>query len=113
MTETDKTSAAIRDAAMKISEAFRDVDFSAIERRITMAFPTDTLKSTEMLDRLAELRMITEDTSLNTNIMDESHSFKRSGTAPKKGKIIKSFVRDGRIYTLHATKGWRSRKVAG
>lgn len=27
------------------------------------------------------------------------------------GRHIKSFIRDGREYILHATKGWRSFKV--
>lgn len=108
-----RTAAALRDVSLKISEAFRDTDFSEIERRIASAFPSDTLRVDLMLANLASLKTVTEDTSLYTNIMDESHSFKRTGTTPKKGKIIKSFVRDGRIYTLHATKGWRSRKVAG
>lgn len=29
---------------------------------------------------------------------------------PKHG-IIRSYVKDGRRYELHATKGWRSRRV--
>lgn len=37
----------------------------------------------------------------------------RRGRAPKEGpsKIIKTIKRDGRVYELHATKGWRHRRA--
>jgi len=46
---------------------------------------------------------------------DELKPKKRVGVLPKKGttdrRIIRRYVKDGREHYLHATKGWRSRRV--
>lgn len=46
---------------------------------------------------------------------DELKPEKRQGVLPKKGttdrRIIRRYVKDGREHYLHATKGWRSRRV--
>jgi hypothetical protein len=41
------------------------------------------------------------------------NQMKRNGIPFGRGynKIVKSYVKDGKLYTLHATKGWRKQRI--
>ena len=53
--------------------------------------------------------------SLDEELTGDELKPKRQGVLPKKGttdrRIIRRYVKDGREHYLHATKGWRSRRV--
>lgn len=89
--------------AQEVGKSLRDINFTELENRIR------AMMSDMRVPPLTSFPVVSDN---EPRAAAELRGPGRpSGTPAKKGKILRQYVKDGRVYTLHATKGWRSRAL--
>lgn len=104
----------------------RDLDYASLEARVLALYgisatPYGKHLIREIQKREKENMEKTQGSMISDKLsMLADYVISGIGSAPmpvpaqrkrQKSKIIKRVVKDGRIYELHATKGWRSRRI--
>lgn len=81
-----------------------EVDYTEIEKRVTATFGSDAVDEfIKAIDGLTK--------KITPLARGEFVTLKRKQVHTPKKHIIRTETRNGRVWELHATKGWRSRRA--